>query len=109
MQELGERLGLGVEPLRAALGLGERLARGVERLAGRRMRGLGAQRGGFRLGDRGLRRFDRAGERREIGPALSSASSCGELGFDRGDLAVEAREPLAVLAHARLRAGCAAR
>jgi hypothetical protein len=42
VQELGECLGLGVEPLRAALGFGERLARHVESLTRRRMRDLRA-------------------------------------------------------------------
>ena len=107
VQQPGERLGFGVEPMHAALGLGERRAGDIEGLAGGGMGGLGAHRGGFGLGHRGLRLFDGGGERAEIGPALRIERR--ELGLDRGDLGLQPGAALAVLAHRVGRADCAAR
>ena len=81
MQELGERLGLGVEPLPPPLGFGERSARHLERLAGGGMRRLRAHRGGLRLGGGGLCGVRGACERGEVG-ALGG-SELVELAFDR--------------------------
>ncbi len=79
-KQLRQRLGLGVEALRAALGFGERPAGDVERLAGAGMRGLGAQRGSLRLRDRGLVGFGRAGERRQIAALRHLGTELRELG-----------------------------
>src|SRR5262245_953974 len=47
VEELGERLGLGVEAVYPALSLGEGLAGDIERLAGAGVSGLRTQRRGF--------------------------------------------------------------
>ena len=53
------------------------------------MRGFGGARGGFRFGKRGLRGFERRGQRRQIGLA---AAGRGEAGFDLGDLGLRAAQ-----------------
>ena len=98
MQQLRQRLGLGLEPVRAALGFGERSARAVERLAGGGMGGLGAHGGRFRRRGRGLRRFGGGGERSCIGVPCAVGFDLLELGFDGRDLLRQAAEPIAVLA-----------
>ena len=58
-QHLGQRLGFGLQPLHAPLGLGERVAGRFQFLARGRVRGLGFERGRFSGGDGGLYFFDR--------------------------------------------------
>ncbi len=97
MEKPGERLGFGVEPMHAALGLLERWAGDIQRLAGGRMGGLGAHCRAFGLRHRGLRLIDRGGEGAEIGPALRIEGR--ELGLDRGHLGLQPGAALGLLAH----------
>ena len=86
-QHLGQRLGLGLQPLHALFGFGERCARGFEFGARDVVGGFGGDGGGFRLGQRGLRAFDRGGERGDGRRACSVASSRSivcDLGGDAG-------------------------
>ncbi len=91
-QHLVERLGLGFQPLRALFRLAQCGLRGFKlgaRHIARRLRGDG---GGFGFGQRHLRAFDRGGERSILG-----ASQRRQLGLDRINFAVEARDALAML------------
>src|SRR5262249_2564649 len=96
-----ERLGLGVEALEAPLRLFERAARRIEALACRRMAGFRAHRRRFRFGDRTLRRLDRARERGEVF-APGRPIEARQLALNFADLALEAHEPLGMLAHRAL-------
>ena len=69
-QQLHQGLGFGVEALHRAFGVGQRNAGGIEVLARRAVGGFGGERRLFALSDRGLRAFERGGERRDIGPAF---------------------------------------
>ena len=99
VQQAGERLRLGFEPVGVALGLGERLARDVERLAGRRLRRLGAQRIGLGGGDRFLCGRRRGGEAVEIDRAGGIGDELFELGGDLAVLALELGAALVAAAH----------
>ena len=99
MQQPGERLRLGVEALRAALGLGERLPRDIERLAGGGMGGFGAQCGGFGFRDGGFGLCDDLGERGDIGAVLVGRFEFRKLRFDLDDLVRQPLQAIAVRAH----------
>ncbi len=99
MQHFCERLRLGLEPVRGALGLGERLARHIERLPGARMGGFRAHRHRFRLGDCFLRGRDGGREGCEIDLVGSLGLDALELRGDSGHLALDAPAALVVSAH----------
>ena len=99
MKKPGQRLGLGLQPLRAPFGLRERTAYRFERLARSRMRRLRAHRRSLGLGDRGLRAFRRLHERRQVRGLRVLRAKAIELSFDRGHLTAQADDAIRVLAH----------
>ena len=102
VEQLGERSGLGLEPLDPPLGLVQRGFGGIEPLARRRLRGFRPQRHRFRLGNRTLRALDRGRELRQCGRSAALALQGCELGFDLADLALEPHKALGMLPQAAL-------
>ena len=92
-EHLRQGFGFGFQPLHALFGFGQRFARGFEIGARVGVRGLGGDGGSFRLGQRGLRAFDRGGQRGAVG-----GFQRGQFALDFGNLGGDAGGAFALLA-----------
>ncbi len=99
-EKLADGLGLGLEPLHAALGQSERRAGGVDHFARCLMRGLRGVRGLLRLGERGLRSRKRRRQGRKI---RGAGIGRGKSGIDIDEFGLEPRRALLVLGQGRLK------
>ena len=103
LQQLGQRARFGLELRHAPLGIGQRRARRLIGLARRDMLRLGILRRRLGFRHRALRRFDRGGERLDVGPAARFGFQPRLLVLDRGDLALGARQALGIVADRALK------
>ena len=99
VDQLGECLRLGFEPVHAPVRFALRPPRHVERLPRAGMRRFGAQRRGFSLIHRALRGLGRRRECDDIRRAILRLVEVGKLVLDLADLRLEAHQPHRVLAH----------
>ena len=99
VDQLGQRLRLGFEPVHAAVRFALRPSRHIERLSRAGMRRFGAQRRGFSLRHRVLRGLGRCRECDDIRRAILRLVEVGKLVLDLADLRLEAHQPHRVLAH----------
>ena len=110
VDELGNRARFGFEPLHALVGLVQRRAGGFQRLARGGMRRLRWSAPRLRLRARLCCAVSIAiGERGDVAEPAGLLRELLLVALDVGDLLIEPRQPLAMGAHARLRAGCASR
>ena len=103
-QHLGQGLCLGLQPLHAFFRFRYGLARHFQVAARNVVRGFGGDRRGFGFGQRGLRPFDRSGERSIVG-----AMQRRQFTLDCGDLADEILRRVRLVRVRHSRIGCAGR
>ena len=108
VDDLGDRAGFGFQALHALVGLGERRAREASSVC------RAAACAASLVCDAAsasrqivLRRCHRDRERRDVAEAAGLLRELLLVALDAGDLLIEPRQPLAMAAHGRPRAGCA--